>query len=367
MVVHDVLKRSRQLPHLLRGTNDELRRGHQLICCELEEVWHMRFEPFFYPSENVESDTACPETTLCPGGWLDLDDMFLTARLLTRYVAELVGLIGSAVSELPNFDRDRMQSSPPDPQLQTLVEAFSARVPWIGATLLTEDAHWPGPFAPWSVLPSKRHQSTFSVATRFSVATVARTASQSPAPSANDNSSSEDDQPKEPHHSSLNDAIAALDNVLTVHLKNLVSDLHRTMYQTFVRMCTAYVRWKRAFAAEREMCSAEAQLNQEDDQSQPSRGNRRHSLNRGVSSSLGPERKVSISAGRAPQRIKASGGASSRSTFTTRRNTVMFQSGKPTKGGDSSLKLAPRSSSPKRSSRFLAVQEAVDDDLDGMD
>merc|ERR1712048_1387428 len=51
----------------------------------------------------------------------------------------------------------------------------------------------------------------------------------------------------------LNLAINALDRVLTVHMKLLVSDLHRTMYQTFVRICAAYARWKHAFAREREL------------------------------------------------------------------------------------------------------------------
>merc|ERR1712151_80414 len=51
----------------------------------------------------------------------------------------------------------------------------------------------------------------------------------------------------------LNLAINALDRVLTVHMKLLVSDLHRTMYQTFVRICAAYARWKHTFAREREL------------------------------------------------------------------------------------------------------------------
>merc|ERR1712178_22275 len=95
----------------------------------------MRFEPFFYPSE--EDGAVSSAHANWPGGWLDLDDMFLTARLLTRYVAELVALIGAAVSQLPDeaLDRERLITGPPDPELQVLVQTFSAKVPWIGAEL----------------------------------------------------------------------------------------------------------------------------------------------------------------------------------------------------------------------------------------
>lgn len=271
MVVHDVLKRSRQLPNFLRNTNDELRRGHQLICIELEEVWHMKFEPFFYPSEDDSEASAS-----VPGGWLDLDDMFLTARLLTRYVAELVGLIGAAVSQLPDeaLDRQSLESGPPDPALLTLVQAFSARVPWIGATLPSDPDMQPASSAAASFFGQARHRSSLgtpaSAAERAGDAAVQDNAYAS-APdgtAAAPNKGAESPQgspmqgrsasPIPSTHSPLNDAITALDNVLTVHLKYLVSDLHRTMYQTFVRMCTCYVRWKRAFAAERDRANQAA-------------------------------------------------------------------------------------------------------------
>jgi len=262
MVVHDVLARSRQLPHFLRNTNDELRRGHQLIRIELEEVWHMKFEPFFYPSED-DSEAAA----VVPGGWLDLDDMFLTARLLTRYVAELVGLIGAAVSQLPDeaLDRHSLEIGPPDPALLTLVQAFAARVPWIGASLPSDTDIQPGSsVAASNVAQARQRASTLAAAER-----AGDTAMQdNPLGSAADSTASSPNKggdspqglpvagrqstPIPSTHSPLDDAITALDNVLTVHLKHLVSDLHRTMYQTFVRMCTCYVRWKRAFAAERE-------------------------------------------------------------------------------------------------------------------
>lgn len=161
----------------------------------------------------------------CPGGWLDLDDMFLTARTLTRYVAELVGLIAAAVTQLPDemLDRDRLSEDVVHPDLAALVAAFSKRVPWIGASMCQE---------------------------------IDRQSESSP----RSNGHSRHDHFEHPSSNSAAEAapsrllvaITALDIVLTVHLKDLVSDLHRTMYQAFVRMCAAYVRWKRAFASERE-------------------------------------------------------------------------------------------------------------------
>lgn len=235
MTVHDVLKRSKQLPHFLKDTNDELQRSHLLICQELDQVWHIHFEPFFYPSEEEGVDTGWP------GGWLDLDDMFLTARLLTRYVAELVALIGAAVSQLPDeaLDREHLIAGPPDPGLQVLVLAFSDRVPWIGATLDET-------FESDGLLDDRRTSVETSADEVAEVGEAASATGQAP------RSAADVESPKAvPAHSPLNDAITSLNTVLTVHLNHLVSDLHRTMYQTFVRMCAAYVRWKRAFADER--------------------------------------------------------------------------------------------------------------------
>merc|ERR1711971_722087 len=113
MIGHDVLWRSRQLPQLLRCTNDELRHAHVRICGELEVVMHMRFEPFFYPCE----DEGEPAGASLPGGWLDLSDMFLTARLLIRYVAEIIGLIGTVVQQVPEGvlgSRKEMSAKAPD-------------------------------------------------------------------------------------------------------------------------------------------------------------------------------------------------------------------------------------------------------------
>merc|ERR550534_2579338 len=133
MIDCDALRRSLTLPPLLRAACEELHKAHGLICGELEDVWHMRFAPFFFPCESAwaaapgdptpasptsrlsllsasaSSSSATPlaeppspmhetdEAFRMPGGWLDLDDIILTARLLIRHIAEIVSLVGMAV------------------------------------------------------------------------------------------------------------------------------------------------------------------------------------------------------------------------------------------------------------------------------
>merc|ERR1712060_336698 len=129
------------LPNHLKSVNDELRRAHQLVCAELEEVWRMRFEPFFYPSDEANTD-AQAEQGAFPGGWLDLDDMFLTGRLLIRYLAELVHLIGTLAHEIPHdhMDRRMLKAGRMHPALQGVVAAFVERVPWMCASLADSKA-----------------------------------------------------------------------------------------------------------------------------------------------------------------------------------------------------------------------------------
>merc|ERR1712110_170698 len=64
--------------------------------------------------------------------------------------------------------------------------------------------------------------------------------------------------PSHASRSGLDQAITSMDRVLTVHMKTLESDLHRTMYQTFVRICAAYARWKIVFTPERQAAVAAA-------------------------------------------------------------------------------------------------------------
>jgi len=230
MIEDDVLRRSDELLRLMRSTNDELYRAHGLICGELEDIWHMHFEPFFYPSEDSPADegmqpppsasedeaAVAEQTPQLSGGWLDLGDVILTSRLLIRYVAELVALVSMAVQQLPEevlAQRAQLRATPPHPALRAIVAAFAARVPWIGADL-KDDADCP---------QGGEHHPP-----------LAQSAETSP----------------------LNEAISALDGVLQVHLKELCSDLHRTMYLTFMKMCSAYARWKRTFKVERKRAAA---------------------------------------------------------------------------------------------------------------
>merc|ERR1712187_614243 len=80
------------------------------------------------------------------GGWLDLDDMFLTGRLLIRYLAELVHLIGTLAHEIPHDHMDRMmlKSGRLHPALQGVVAAFVERVPWMCASIADRHSSKPG-------------------------------------------------------------------------------------------------------------------------------------------------------------------------------------------------------------------------------
>jgi len=212
MVRHDGLRQSQALPRLLWGANDELHRAYLCICGELEAVWHLQFEPFFYPSEPAaggaprDGDSSCdlegsasgrddagpsaaeatPAMTL-PGGWLDLDDMFLTAHTLLRCVAELVGLIDAVVRDLPAealASRQSIRSKPVHPAWRELVSALRARAPWVGVKLAADSG----------------------AASRVgSATTLPTTGASAPLPL-------------------LKQAIIALDSVIAVHIARIFSD-----------------------------------------------------------------------------------------------------------------------------------------------
>jgi len=206
-------KGNEKLSHLLQAASDELRHAHILICDELEVVWHLRFKAFFYPPEvsetepEDESDETVSLQAACPSSWLDLDDMFLTMQLLTRYIAELVKLVTTAVRYLPGEVlecREKLASRNNEPAMRPLIEAFAARVPWLGVMLPLSDSDTPPRGAS---VPSQQ------------------------------------DAP-------LNRAISALDSVLTVKMQELLVFLQREMYRNFVRACAGYERWKHAARAE---------------------------------------------------------------------------------------------------------------------
>jgi len=317
MVGHDPLARSRKLPELLREVNLQLRQAHKFICDELEGVWQMRFEPFFFPSEahpeGEEGGEGLPSA--CPGGWLDLDDMFLTARTLTRYVAELVGLIAAAVTQLPDemLDRERLSEDAVHPELAELVTAFSKRVPWIGASMCQE---------------------------------IERQSESSPRSNGHsrlDHFENPSSNPvAEASTSRLLVAITALDIVLTVHLKDLVSDLHRTMYQAFVRMCAGYVRWKRAFASEREQL-----LQKEQKEHEALRQGRRQSVSQQSSSGLSSftrDRKKSVNKAASRRNTTTVLDQDASSSAASVRSSVLASS----RGGDPSISTGSRSNSKVR-------------------
>eukprot|EP00913_Durusdinium_trenchii_P014636 g13734.t2 len=95
LVEHDPLWRSKHLPSLLQKMCEGLRHVQLLISKELQEVWKIAFPPIFYPSDTDILPDALP------GGWLDLEDLFLTVHLLLRYLSEMMNLAGDLVREVP--------------------------------------------------------------------------------------------------------------------------------------------------------------------------------------------------------------------------------------------------------------------------
>merc|ERR1712107_741734 len=126
------------------------------------------------------------------------------------------------------MDRMMLNAGRMHPALQGVVAAFVERVPWMCASLADTKAK-----------PVDHGEDVRGYSKR-------RSSLQGLEQAMNDGKEKHGNLP-------LNLAINALDRVLTVHMKLLVSDLHRTMYQTFVRICAAYARWKHAFAREREL------------------------------------------------------------------------------------------------------------------
>mmetsp|Transcript_18949 Transcript_18949/g.44116 ORF Transcript_18949/g.44116 Transcript_18949/m.44116 type:complete len:435 (-) Transcript_18949:91-1395(-) len=219
---HNLLRRSHPLLAMVRASTDALRRAQLLICNELEIIWQLRFEPFFYPDVQGKDGTGLS----FPNGWLDLDDMFLTANQLTRYVAELVALVDGAASIMPEEDLEpqALQFGLPHQALRGLVAAFKDHVPWLGVSIAdgsTSDASSsaPPPLSPRSptIGAARRlrmqHESSFATVTQ---------------------------------QSRLHQAIQELDSLLTVHLNSLLSSIHSNMNQAFMLMVTTFMRWKRS-------------------------------------------------------------------------------------------------------------------------
>ncbi|CAJ1343153.1 unnamed protein product, partial [Effrenium voratum] len=210
LVEHDPLWRSRQLPSLLQKVCEGLRRVQLLMSKELQEVWKITFPPIFYPEDDAELSDALP------GGWLDLEDLFLAVHLLLRYLSEMMILSGDVVRVVPGartMTRRQIRDAAPTPELHSLVEAAD-RTPWLCISVDT-----------------KEHSST------------------------------------EPNESPLKEAnlqtpfqaLAILNEVLVDHVQSLLSDLHRATYQAFLRVVAAYGRWKKTTKAARETRKSEVQ------------------------------------------------------------------------------------------------------------
>jgi len=160
--------------------------------------------------------------------------------------------------------------------------------------------------------------------------------------------------------SPLNDAITALNRVLTVHLNQLVSDLHRSMYHAFVKMCATYVRWKRFCAPEREELM-KPQGNELESMEQRKREFKRSSTQRSSMASLvGLDRKASqeglskTEGKKATRRPTIARGSTVTFIDTTRRSLVRG------KGEDEEKGTSPTSSQSGKGHSSIKSQENSD-------
>ncbi|CAE7665782.1 unnamed protein product, partial [Symbiodinium pilosum] len=193
LVEHDPLWRSRLLPSLLRKVCEGLRRVQLLLARELQEVWKFTFQPLFYPSESEGLAEALP------GGWLDLEDLFLTVHLLLRYLSEMMRLAGDLVKEVPNtraMSRNQIREAAALPDIQRLVRHAAGKLPFLGIGF-------------------------------------------------GDREGGESFGQAEVVESPLSEALAILNEVLMVEMQDLLSDLHRSTYRAFIRVVAAYARWKK--------------------------------------------------------------------------------------------------------------------------
>jgi len=203
LVEHDPLWRSKHLPSLLQKVCEGLRHVQLLISREFQEVWKITFPPIFYPS-----DTEVLEGDALPGGWLDLEDLFLTVHLLLRYLSEMVMLAGDLVREVPgarSMSRRDIRDSPVAPEVFRVVQGAADKAPWLGICVMERDL-------------------------------------------GGDVTEGE---------SPLREALAILNEVLMDQVQDLLSDLHRATYRAFIRVVAAYGRWKKTTKPAREKCQAE--------------------------------------------------------------------------------------------------------------
>lgn len=203
LVEHDPLWRSKHLPSLLQKMCEGLRHVQLLISKELQEVWKIAFPPIFYPSDTDILPDALP------GGWLDLEDLFLTVHLLLRYLSEMMNLAGDLVREVPGartMSRRQIRDAPVAPKVFLVVQGTADKAPWLGISVVEKE---PG-----------------------------------------SDGTSEGESP-------LRKALAILNEVLMDQVQDLLSDLHRATYRAFIRVVAAYGRWKKTCKSAREKRQAE--------------------------------------------------------------------------------------------------------------
>lgn len=190
---------------MLRKVCEGLRRVQLILVRELQEVWKITFQPLFYPSEIALTEAL-------PGGWLDLEDLFLTVHLLLRYLSEMMRLAGDLVKEVPNtraMSRSQIRDAANRPEVQRLVRHAASKLPFLGIAF--GDHEGPG----------------------------------------------EHLGPAEAAESPLSEAMAILNEVLMVEMQDLLSDLHRSTYRAFIRVVAAYARWKKTCKEARKAKAAE--------------------------------------------------------------------------------------------------------------
>eukprot|EP00746_Dinoflagellata_sp_MGD_P000873 gnl/MRDRNA2_/MRDRNA2_101623_c0_seq1.p1 gnl/MRDRNA2_/MRDRNA2_101623_c0~~gnl/MRDRNA2_/MRDRNA2_101623_c0_seq1.p1 ORF type:complete len:549 (-),score=82.62 gnl/MRDRNA2_/MRDRNA2_101623_c0_seq1:74-1720(-) len=267
MILHQPHCRSKRFVELLKVVTDELYRALILMQTELETVWHLSFEPFFYPEEPLPGGGGLTGKSLESSGFLDLSDMFLAAKLLVRHVSDVVALIASASHCLPEsvLDRERLQRGDMDPQMRNFLKDFFMSAPRLRASLpVTARRTSPGrasikkmgTFRFSFVDPEKGPGASAQLPKKLFSAENQSRALQNQSLNELDGEPATTAPMTKPAlpTSRLNEAMGALDQVVVFHLTELTSDMHRQMYWAFVRMCQFYVRWKRAFENERARC-----------------------------------------------------------------------------------------------------------------
>lgn len=238
----DIQKMIERQPHcessvftqLLRVATDHLNEALTLIQDELRKAWFTHSNAFFYPTE----------------GFLDLRDSFLTGKLLTREAQSYVTIF----AHLQNI-------------LQTAEETEGLE---IDSQMV--QAHAPRSLRRVESVPHHQRRSfhggkAHSVVDEEEIARILRpryivrdkiiayAATDPRLPDLSNDEAAEAEairrisrgEREEQEQSRLGRAMEILDKVLLKDVNEVTSDMNRTMYLIFNRMCFCYVRWRRHF------------------------------------------------------------------------------------------------------------------------